>query len=373
MTKTEDTNWLPTSSLHFDRENPRLAEYGITGTAKEDDIISILWDAMDIKELVQSIAASGYFEHEPLIVAEEGSKKIVIEGNRRLAAVKALLDPNLAAEKGWDVPTLKRAKLKKLENLPVKISTREELWRYIGFKHVNGPAKWSSYAKAEYIANIHRKYQISLEDIAEQIGDRHKTVQRLYRGLMVIEQAERQGVYDRDNRFRKRFAFSHLYTGLDYDGVSKFLSLKSVDAEAKTPVPKKAISRLGELCIWLYGDKKENKPPVVETQNPHLRQLNEVLKSREALAALRDDKELAVAFELSRLPTDVFEEALLKSKRGLQNTRAYMTTGYDGSEDLLHIAETVAEMAEDVYSEMLRKRNRMGKISRKNRARAAEE
>ena len=372
MAKTEDIDSLPTAVLHFDRQNPRLAEYGIPGTAKEDDVISILWDAMDIKELVQSIAASGYFEHEPLIVAEEDNKKVVIEGNRRLAAVKALLDPNLATEKGWDVPTLKKADLKKLENLPVKISTREELWRYIGFKHVNGPAKWSSYAKAKYIADIHRKYRISLEDIAGQIGDRHKTVQRLYRGLMVIEQAERKEVYDRDNRFRKRFAFSHLYTGLDYDGISKFLSLKSVDAETRTPVPNKAISRLGELCVWLYGDKKESKPPVVETQNPHLRQLNEILKSREALAALRDGKELAVALELSRLPTDVFEEALLKSKRELQNARAYMTTGYDGSEDLLHIAETVVEMAEDVYSEMLRKRNRKRHPSR-NRARVAEE
>ena len=372
MAKTEEVNSLPTADLHFDRENPRLAEYGITGTAREDDVISILWDAMDIKELVQSIAASGYFEHEPLIVAEEDNKKIVIEGNRRLAAVKALLDPKLAAEKGWDVPTLEKAELKKLENLPVKISTREELWRYIGFKHVNGPAKWSSYAKAKYIADIHREYQISLEDIAEQIGDRHKTVQRLYRGLMVIEQAEKKGVYDRDNRFRKRFAFSHLYTGLDYDGIRKFLSLKSADAETKTPVPSKAIKKLGELCVWLYGDKKEDRPPVVETQNPHLRQLDRVLKNREALAALRAGKELGVAFELSRLPTDVFEEALLKSKRGLQDARAYLTTGYDGSEELLLIAETVLEMAEDVYSEMYRKRNRKRKPS-KNKARITEE
>lgn len=358
MAETEDINSLPTADLHFDRENPRLAEYGISRTAKDDDVISVLWDSMDIKELVQSIAASGYFEHEPLIVAEEDDRKVVIEGNRRLAAVKALLNPELAKEKGWDVPTLKKAQLKKLEDLPVKISTREKFWRYIGFKHVNGPAKWSSYAKAKYIADIHRKYQISLEDIAQQIGDRHKTVQRLYRGLMVIEQAERKGVYDRDNRFRQRFAFSHLYTGLDYDGISRFLSLKSADAEAKTPVPSKAINKLGELCVWLYGDKKENKPPVVETQNPHLRQLDQVLKNRESLAALRAGKELTAAFELSRLPTDVFEEALLKSKRELQNARAYLTTGYDGSGDLLLIAETVVEMAEDIYSEMERKRNR---------------
>ena len=368
MAETENIDSLSAADLHFDRENPRLAEYGIAATAKDDDIISLLWDAMDIKELVQSIAASGYFEHEPLIVAEEGDKKIVIEGNRRLAAVKALLAPRGARKKGRDVPTLKRADLKKLENLPVKISTREKFWRYIGFKHVNGPAKWSSYAKAKYIADIHREYGVSLEDIAEQIGDRHKTVQRLYRGLMVIEQAESKEVYDRDNRFRQRFAFSHLYTGLDYDGIRNFLSLKSADAETKTPVPDKSIKNLGELCVWLYGDKKEKRPPVVETQNPHLRQLNEVLKNRGSLAALRAGEELSAAFELSRPPTAVFEEALLKSKRELQNARAYLTTGYDESEDLLRIAGTIATMADDIYSETERKRN----LS-KNKVRLTEE
>ncbi len=356
MAKTETVQMLPTADLHFDRKNPRLAEYRITKSTTDDDIISIRWDAMDVKELVQSITASGYFPHEPLIVTTEGNKNIVIEGNRRLVAVKALINPDLVKSKGWDVPTLSKSELAKLRKLPVTISGRKEAWRYLGFKHVNGPAKWSSYAKAEYIADIHRKYQISLEDIAEQIGDRHRTVQRLYRGLMIIEQAERENVYDREDRFRQRFAFSHLYTGLDYDGISKFLLLESADAETTTPVLKKAVKKLGELCVWLYGSKKANKPPVVESQNPHLRQLDAILTNREAVAALRAGEDLAASFELSRLPTAVFEEALLKAKRELQRARAHLTTGYDKSEDLLRIAGTIANMAEDIYSEMERKK-----------------
>lgn len=355
---------LPTADLHFDWKNPRLAEYGITARTTDNKIISTLWHAMDVQELVQSIAASGYFPHEPLIVTEEDGKNIVIEGNRRLAAVRALTDPGLAKSLGWDGPILTESALVKLENLPVTISGREQAWRYLGFKHVNGPAKWSSFAKAQYISDIHKKYNISLEDIADQIGDRHKTVQRLYRGLMVLEQAKQEEVYDREDRFRQRFAFSHLYTGLDYDGISKFLSLAPADAETATPVPKKAVKKLGELCVWLYGNKKENKPPVVESQNPHLRQLNAVLVSREAIAALRAGTDLATSFELSRPPTAVFEEALLAAKRELQRARAHLTTGFDKSEDLLGIAGTVANLADDIYDEMLRKIN-PGKKSRR--------
>lgn len=357
MTPIGKAESIPVKDLHFDRLNPRLAEYGVQPETTDEQIQKILWEAMDVRELVQSIAASGYFPHEPIIVTKEEGRNIVIEGNRRLAAVKVLLNDQVARKNGWEVPTLSKDALNNLETLPVIMSDRQESWRYLGFKHVNGPAKWSSYAKAKYIADIHRNHKISLADIANQIGDQHRTVQRLYRGLMVIEQAERLKVYDREDRFRQRLAFSHLYTGLDYDGISSFISLKSEDEEIQDPVPVAKKKELGELCVWLYGSKKNNQPPVVESQNPHLRQLNAVLNNREAVAALRAGNELAKAFEISRPSSVVFEEALLAAKRELTTARAHLTTGYDKSEALLRVVGTVAEMADDIYKEMERKRN----------------
>jgi ParB/Sulfiredoxin domain len=344
-----------TEALQFDRNNPRLAEYGITSRTSDEEILELLWDAMDVRELVQSIAASGFFAHEPLIVSEERGKKIVIEGNRRLAAVRVLLNGDLVDTHGWKVPKLNKSKREDLASLPVIYEKRADAWRYLGFKHVNGPAKWSSYSKAKYISEVHATYKVSLINIADQIGDRHQTVQRLYRGLMVIEQAESLKVYDRDDRFNKRFAFSHLYTGLDGDGISSFLDIHSSDAESKSPVPKSKKKELGELCAWMYGSKKASLPPVIQTQNPHLWQLNDVLKSREALASLRDERDLAAAYETSRPQSAVFEESLLKAKRELTRARASLTNGYDNSEDLLRIAGDVANLADDIYGEMERK------------------
>jgi ParB-like nuclease domain len=347
---------IPIGKLEFDFENPRLAEYGVTESTSEDDLLVILWDAMDVRELVQSIAASGYFAHEPMIAIKDGTKFVIIEGNRRLAAVKVLQSPTLAAAHHWDVPSISDEAKTQLGELPVIVSTRKDAWRYLGFKHVNGPAKWSSYAKAKYIADVHRQFKVPLDVIANQIGDRHRTVQRLYRGLMVIEQAERTKVYDREDRFRRRFAFSHLYTGLDYEGFSEFLNLREDDAESTSPVPAGRMKQLGELCVWLFGSRRQKKAPVVETQNPHLRQLDAILRSREAIAALRDGSDIGAAYELTRAASVVLEESLLKSKRELTRARAYLTTGYDGSEELLRVAGTVAELADDVYSEMERKR-----------------
>ena len=304
-----------------------------------------------------SIAASGFFRHEPLIVSQEDDKNIVIEGNRRLAAVNILLNPPSDETYSSDIPDITSEAKKALEELPTVVGSREETWRYLGFKHVNGPAKWSSYAKSQYIADVHRKFKIGLEDIARQIGDTHRTVQRLYRGLMVIEQAEQMEVFSREDRWHNHFSFSHLYTGITFPGISGFIGLRPETDEQSEPVPEAKERELRELCLWLYGSKREETRPVIQTQNPDLRHLDAVVANREALAALRNGNGLDFAYEASRPSSNVFEETLLAAKRNLEKARALLSTGYDGSEELLRAAGTVANIADDLYEEMERKRN----------------
>ena len=354
---TEEIKMMKVSDLAFDLKNPRLVEFDLSANATEEDVIQILWETMDVREVMMSIAASGFFPHEPLIVARENGKSIVIEGNRRLAAVRILLNPAVAESYASDIPIILEKAKADLAELPAVLGTRQETWRYLGFKHVNGPAKWSSYAKSHYIAEVHRNFKIKLEDIARQIGDTHKTVQRLYRGLMVIEQAERLKVFSRDDRWRNHFSFSHIYTGLDYEGISAFIGLQPETDEMQDPVPIEKKQELRELCLWLYGSKRDQTPPVIQSQNPHLRWLDAVVSNREALAALRDNNNLGIAFEASKPSSNVFEESLLAAKRNLEKARALLSTGYDGSEELLRTAGTVANLADDLYDEMERKRN----------------
>ena len=352
---TAEISPMKVSDLTFDLKNPRLPEFDLTDNATETEVIKVLWEAMDVKELVMSIAASGFFSHEPLVVAQENGKNVVIEGNRRLAAVKVLLNSTLAEELKADLPAIAKDAKKALQELPTMRGTHKDAWRYLGFKHVNGPAKWSSYAKSLYIAEVHRNFGIELENIAKQIGDTHRTVQRLFRGLMVIEQAERMKVFHREDRWRNHFSFSHLYTGIGYDGISAFIGLRPETDEDPKPVPSDKKNELGELCRWMYGSKKEEIPPVIETQNPHLRWLDSVVGNKEAVAALRDGQPLANAYEASRPSSSVFEESLLASKRELQRAHSMLSTGYNGSEELLRIAGSVASLADDLYEEMERK------------------
>lgn len=354
MSTVEITS-MPVWDLVFDRQNPRLSEFDLGSTVTEEEVLTVLWNTMDVRELVMSIAASGFFRHEPLIVLEADGKNIVLEGNRRLAAVRVLLDPALI-EHATGLPPLTAEAKSELRELPVMKSTRKDAWRYLGFKHLNGPVRWRSYARARYIADIHRNFGIGLADIAEQLGDRHQTVQQLFRSFMVLEEAEQIGAFQRADRWHAHFSFTHLYTGIAYPGISEFICLRPASDENPMPVPIEKKGELQELCRWMYGSKREEIAPVIETHNPHLRQLDAVVANRVALAALRAGQGLASAFELSRPSLTVFEEAFLEAKRSLHKALGMRADAYDGSEELLKIAGSVANMADSLYYEMERQR-----------------
>jgi hypothetical protein len=355
------------TSLSLDARNPRLIQYGLTPKSTENEIIRTLRDHMDLGEVAMSIAASGYWDHEPLFVTTERGKHIVIEGNRRLAAVKLLRDANLREQmKVSDFPEISETRRTALNELPiVRVKKRTDAWRYLGFKHVNGPAKWPSYAKAQYIAFVRKTAHESLENIADQIGDKHNSVQRLYRALMVIEQAERKKVYSRKYVFRKRLAFSHLTTALDYEGFAAFLKLSDQGNESPNPVNRSRIKQLGEVCRWLWGDSRDETPPIIESQNPDLRRLAAVLLNEEATTALRTTSNLDEAFQVTKGDDVVFAEALQQAKVFLTRAAGRVSAGYRGEKHLLELADVLAGIASDLYDAMLKKESSRRTFSRK--------
>lgn len=346
---------LKLEKLTLDRKNPRLSEFGITDKSREEEILLILWDEMAVNELMYSIVSNGFWDYEPLIVIQESGKYVTIEGNRRLAAVKLIQNPSLIERKipSHILDKITAGLLDSIQTLPViEVKERKDAWKFVGFKHVNGPAKWGSFAKAKYIAEIHNEYNVPIADIAYQIGDTNNTAQKLYQGLMVLEQANESNVYKYDDIQANRIYFSHLYTGIQREGIRDFISLPSAEEENKNPVPKEKLENLGELLEWMYGSKRNETQAVIKSQNPDLKYLDNVLKSKEGTYALRSGESLSYAYELSRSSDSLFEENLLATKRTLQKARAHLTTGYEGEENLLKVAGSVANLADDLYREM---------------------
>ena len=81
--------------LHFDPQNPRLPVE--LYYANDETVLRHLLLKGDLVELMASLGQLGYSPAEPLLVIPrtEGGY-VVIEGNRRLAALKLLANPDIA-------------------------------------------------------------------------------------------------------------------------------------------------------------------------------------------------------------------------------------------------------------------------------------
>lgn len=345
-------------ALNFDIKNPRLVEF--FDTLKEEDIINVLWSNMAVNELVLSILANGFFTNEAMYAVREGDKLVVVEGNRRLAAVKSILNPALIHNGGMNkfIPQITEKIVEQLNSsLPVIVlENRQDAWRLIGFKHVNGAAKWDSYAKAEYIAQVHNDYGVPLEDIATQIGDSNKTTIKLYQGLMLLNQADRETEFKKADVFAKRIYFSHVYTAMTYSSMQAFLGI-NLSEVSERPVSDENLKKLEEVMIWILGSRKQNQPPVFVSQNPGIRQLCQVVQNPEALQYLRTSRDLDVAFDLSQNGNDVFYEALVSARVHLQKALSKLSY-YDGDEDMLKTSLELADDAESLFNSMKEKRNK---------------
>ncbi|MGO4884916.1 MAG: ParB N-terminal domain-containing protein [Bryobacteraceae bacterium] len=269
------TGKVRTDLLDFDPNNPRLAEDGIKSPT-ESQIIVALAEMADLSEVVESIAANGYIDIEPIIVQRIGDRFRVLEGNRRLAAIRILQQPSLAKGTGIAVPEISEEHLKTLKEVTVyAVANPDQARDFIGFKHINGPHKWDAIAKARFAADWYRRESpqgVTIDRIARRLGDKHDTVVRLVNGMFILDQAEERKIYDVKDRYPgKRFAFSHLYTALTRPGYREFLGLPEEwrdEEPVPNPVPDDHLDNLKRVLLWLYGSKSDNIKPVIDSQNP---------------------------------------------------------------------------------------------------------
>lgn len=354
---------VPVEQLALDRRNPRMLS--VDDDMTDEDMIVELYRGEDLSELLQSIAANGYLDIEPLIVLEEDQRLTVLEGNRRLAAIRLFREQELATRIAEQkrvritIPDFPEEYRTTLEQVSVyRVANREEARSFIGFKHINGAAKWESYAKAKFAADWYRSGGVSLLEIASRIGDKHDTVKRMVNAIYVLEQAQRAEVFSVDDRVSPRFNFSHLYTALSRAPYMRFLGLDAAWSSydpTPDPVPDEGVDRLSEILRWMYGSKEESVEPVVQSQNPDIKNLGEVLTSAEGLSVLRATRSLPSAHASTQPADRKFSESLVRARHEIREA-ANSLRGFDGREvSLIDIAEDISETAQAIHDRMTKK------------------
>lgn len=357
---SEPIKLVETALLDFDFENPRLVE-DTDYRHDDEEIIRFLSSQYDLQELVDSIISNNYLSFEPIIIQSKSGRYTVLEGNRRLAAIRVIQDRNLARSFKISMPETIPSEVfdSFIKIAAIEVSGREEARSYIGFKHINGSNKWNSFAKAKYVTDWYLK-GVKIEEIAKKVGDNNQTVRNLIGGMLVLKQAEENSLFSISDRNKSGpFGFSHLYTALNRAEYKEFLNLEKGWSQQPTeaPVPTDKLDNLRTVLQFIYGSKMDSVKSVIDSQNPDLKNLGCVLVNPTALIKLKQTNNLEDALEDTKSKEMLFEENIVAANIALEKAMKTVS-GFNGeSQRVLEICKAISFNATSIELLVSRKYN----------------
>jgi len=304
MAISSEIQYAKLDELNLDPDNPRLGREYTGRDLRQPKILDLMKD-WTLDELAVSFMESGFWPHEALLVVEEtlyGRKqKVVVEGNRRLAALKLLknaLEGHPSSSKWAEVAKIGRPPKDLFIRIPfIQIDSREDVDAFLGFRHVTGIAEWKPAEKAEYIAKLVEERKMSYEEVTRRIGSRVQSVRQNYISYRLLLQMENVQEISTEHVEQK---FSVLYLSLRTAGAQQYLQIdiKADPKSAKNPVPRARLEQLANFALWLFGDSKT--PPIV-AESRQVDRFGMILESKKATEYLeRNDKpDFETAFRMA--------------------------------------------------------------------------
>ncbi len=306
--------------LKFDSMNPRLPVrlYGITDESK---VIDYMVKYGNIVELMLSIAETGYSDAEPLLVVSDvDGNYVVVEGNRRLAALKLLNNPELTKVRIQSIKeVVLNANHKPKEISCILYSRREDVLDYLGYRHITGVKDWGALEKARYLDQLYRIHIVDTEPdkiyskLAKMIGSRADYVSKLHTALKLYEKANDNAYYGADIK-EEDISFSWLTTALGYSGIMNFIGLSSMPLT--TTLEGLNEENYKKIFTWMFFPGK-----TVIKESRQISELAKITESVVALERLENGSSIDEALLYTSAPSEAFIEMLKKAKQQLKQAK----------------------------------------------------
>lgn len=176
-------------------------------------------------DLVKSFVQNDLFPDEFPIVVEEEGKRIVIEGNRRLAALKALAEPDLVPSYKNRIEKLNDPNINEIS--VVVAPSRDEALTHIANKHtINYRRSWEPLRQAYFYKSLLNEGK-SIEQIIDDFPDHNiprfikmLDMHRLAKSVH-LEEENKELVFD-----ERQFPITNLERFYDDSNIAEFLGFK---------------------------------------------------------------------------------------------------------------------------------------------------
>lgn len=163
----------------------------------QDATFARLRERENLRDLKRSIMRNGYMPVEQIVTRPYDSvpgKYLVIEGNRRTAAVRWILQDY---DSGIPVPQTVLASLQKLPTYFAEDATTDQAFRasLMGIRHVSGIKEWGGYQRARLIIMMRDDLGLEASEVAERLALTTHEVNRRYKALKTLQQLENDEDY----------------------------------------------------------------------------------------------------------------------------------------------------------------------------------
>lgn len=340
---TTNKELINITCLKFDKLNPRLPQK-LVGNDNEADVIDYMLKNGNILELMKSIAETGYSKAEPLLVVYDDSDKkyTVVEGNRRLTAVKLLNTPELAKVRIDSVKEIvSEAKFIPTEIPVIIYAKREDILDYLGYRHITGVKDWGPFEKARYLEQLYlvhngeQNKETIYSKLAKMIGSRPNYVYKLHQALKLYDKANDAAYYGA-NISEEDISFSWITTALGYVDIVRFLGL---DDTSKDILENLNEDNYKKLFLWLFDPKTKKIG-----DSRQISDLADIVAQPVALTKLESGSSVDEAILYTETPAKAFMEMLYNVKKSLSQASdaiAQLSEEPVGAKELLEENEKI--------------------------------
>jgi hypothetical protein len=298
----------------------RYAEAGV-----QDRALQLLQttESFELESLKDSILTNGFVPLEQIVVVgydgeDDKRRFLVVEGNRRVAAVKTLLKEHTAG--AVEIPEEKQKTLHELPVIEI-VGTEDEKKAYqqtlMAIRHVAGIREWGPYQQAKLIVEMFEGEDRAFGRVSQRVGISAREVGRRYRASKALQQMEEDEEFG-ENASPKLYSFFH--EAMSQPKVREWLAFSDQTYSAENLEARQGFYEL----LSPRTVEGEILPPKLQNANRQVRQLKDIVDKPIPLKILLDperafdDAVRAAQDEIVEDETGILEHSLAQAFHSLR-------------------------------------------------------